>query len=183
MNKDDRIDDTYNHHWGSESDVGPTMPGHVDAPATDNDLSTTTCERCSRDADHEDAERNEFNSDNKGQKTDIVTWDGPRDPENPKNWSKTRKWLIVATTCLMTFCVTFSSSVFSAAVGATAEEFNTSSEVMVLAVSLFVLGIAISESLDFIKRVRSCLMFDGQVQSSMVLSQKYTVALCPYGLA
>ena len=153
MKKDDKIHDTYNRHWPSESDVGSTMLNHVDAPATDNNLSTTTCQRCSRDAYHEDAGRNEFNNGSEREKTNTVTWDGPRDPENPKNWSKTRKWLIVATTCLRAFCVTFSSSVFSAAVGATAEEFNTSSEVMILGVSLFVLGIAISESFGFIKRV------------------------------
>lgn len=87
----------------------------------------------------------DLTNDGDSEKEDIVTWDGPLDKENPRNWSPTRKWLIVATTCLMTFCVTFSSSVFSAAVAATAEEFDTSSEVMVLGVSLFVLGFAISK--------------------------------------
>lgn len=39
-----------------------------------------------------------------------------------------------------TLCVTFASSIFSAATQQTAVHFNTSPEVMVLAVSLFVLG-------------------------------------------
>lgn len=42
----------------------------------------------------------------------------------------------------MTFTVTFASSVFSTATDATAEEFNVSSEVMVLGTALFVLGFA-----------------------------------------
>ncbi|OQE91611.1 hypothetical protein PENNAL_c0009G01763 [Penicillium nalgiovense] len=43
---------------------------------------------------------------------------------------------------MMTICVTFGSSVFSTATKQTARKFNVSSEVMVLAVSLFVLGFA-----------------------------------------
>jgi DHA1 family multidrug resistance protein-like MFS transporter len=31
-----------------------------------------------------------------------VTWDGPNDPTNPQNWSKTRKWLITVLCCIMT---------------------------------------------------------------------------------
>ena len=42
----------------------------------------------------------------------------------------------------MTFCVTFSSSIFSSAVFATADEFDTTSEVMLLGVSLFMVGFA-----------------------------------------
>lgn len=43
---------------------------------------------------------------------------------------------------LMTICVTFASSVFSTATKVTGKKFHVSSEVMVLAVSLFVLGFA-----------------------------------------
>jgi hypothetical protein len=92
MTKDDEVDDTIDRYWLSELDVGSIMPDHVDSPATDNNLSTTTCQWCSRDANHEDAERNELNKDREREKTNIVTWDGPRDPDNPKNWSQTRKW-------------------------------------------------------------------------------------------
>ena len=31
-----------------------------------------------------------------------VTWDGPDDPENPQNWSNTKKWLITSLALLMT---------------------------------------------------------------------------------
>lgn len=29
-----------------------------------------------------------------GPESSTVTWDGPNDPENPKNWSKRRKWAV-----------------------------------------------------------------------------------------
>ncbi|CAG8049002.1 unnamed protein product [Penicillium nalgiovense] len=60
----------------------------------------------------------------------------------PKNFPPWRKWVITIMLGMMTICVTFGSSVFSTATKQTARKFNVSSEVMVLAVSLFVLGFA-----------------------------------------
>lgn len=62
--------------------------------------------------------------------------------ENPRNFSAVRKWIITVMLGIMTFAVTFASSVFSTATIATAKEFNVSGEVMVLGTSLFVLGFA-----------------------------------------
>lgn len=76
----------------------------------------------------------------------IVTWDGPNDPANPKNLPKHRQWMIVISTGLMTFCVSFASSVFSTTTFVTAELFGVSSEVMILGLSLYVLGFAFGMS-------------------------------------
>ncbi|KAK5681352.1 hypothetical protein LTR17_027487 [Elasticomyces elasticus] len=59
----------------------------------------------------------------------LVEWD-EEDVENPMNMSKARKWRISIITALMTFVVSFGSSVFSTATNVTAEEFGVSSEVM-----------------------------------------------------
>jgi hypothetical protein len=32
---------------------------------------------------------------------DFVTWDGPDDPENPKNWSYAYKWWITIIMCIL----------------------------------------------------------------------------------
>ena len=72
----------------------------------------------------------------------LVDWDGPRDPENPLNFTTVRKCWITCMTALMNFIVSFGSSVFSAAVTATAIEFGTSKEVMTLGVTLYVVGFA-----------------------------------------
>jgi DHA1 family multidrug resistance protein-like MFS transporter len=74
--------------------------------------------------------------------THIVGWNGPDDPENPMNWSRAKKWRITMVTAMMTFCVSFASSVFSTATQVTAVEFGVSLEVMILGVSLYVLGFA-----------------------------------------
>lgn len=75
----------------------------------------------------------------------IVSWNGDFDPQNPKNFSPTRKWLIVSTTCAMTFCITFASSIYTSTVTAAGEQFGVSSETMLLGVALYVLGFAAGE--------------------------------------
>ncbi|KAF2165391.1 hypothetical protein M409DRAFT_55797 [Zasmidium cellare ATCC 36951] len=72
----------------------------------------------------------------------IVDWDDENDPGRPKNWSTVRRWAIVVTTTLITFVVSFSSSVFSATLAEVADEFDVSKNVVVLGITLFVLGFA-----------------------------------------
>ena len=68
----------------------------------------------------------------------LVEWDGPNDPENPMNFSRTKKWTMTLTTGLITFVVTFASSIFSTATVETARLFHVSTEVTTLGTSLFV---------------------------------------------
>ncbi|KAH7237044.1 major facilitator superfamily domain-containing protein [Fusarium redolens] len=72
----------------------------------------------------------------------IVGWNGPDDPENPKNWPNRRKWMITVSLGMLTWVVTFASSIFSTATRPAAKEFGVSTEVMTLGTSLFVLGFA-----------------------------------------
>lgn len=69
----------------------------------------------------------------------LVDFDGPDDTENPKNFSKAKKWAITASMGWMTFVVTFSSSIFSVAVEPVSQEFAISRVVATLGVSLFLL--------------------------------------------
>lgn len=36
---------------------------------------------------------------------EFVTWDGPNDPENPKNWSYAYKWWITIIMCILSLDV------------------------------------------------------------------------------
>ncbi|RAQ56976.1 MFS multidrug transporter [Aspergillus flavus] len=60
--------------------------------------------------------------------------------DNPKSWSKGKKWTFTVVASLMTFSATFASSVFSTAEKQTAAEFHVSHEVTILGLSLFILG-------------------------------------------
>jgi len=71
---------------------------------------------------------------------DLVEFDGPDDPGNPKNWSKKRRWIITISGSALTFTVTFSSSIFSVAIDPVAEQYNISKVTSTLGVSLFLCG-------------------------------------------
>lgn len=71
-------------------------------------------------------------------KNNVVAWDGPNDPQNPMNWTKSKKYTVTVFYASLTFCVTFASSVFSTATEVTAKTYGVSSEVMTLGTSLFV---------------------------------------------
>lgn len=88
------------------------------------------------------AEQTILSNKNKTDGFTIVSWDGPKDQQNPQNWSRSRKWLITMLTGAMTFSVSFGSSIFSTTVGVTADYFGVSEEVMILGVTLYVAGFA-----------------------------------------
>lgn len=65
------------------------------------------------------------------------------DPHDAMGFSKGRKWAIAILQSLSTFCVTFASSIFVSGIPGIKKQFNVSSEVAVLGLSLFVLGFAL----------------------------------------
>jgi len=69
----------------------------------------------------------------------FVEFDGPNDPDNPKNWTPKRRWGITISMGLMVFTVTFASSIFSVNIGVVQEKFNVELVTATLGVALFVL--------------------------------------------
>lgn len=65
------------------------------------------------------------------------------DPENPMNWGKIRRWFIACIVTLSVFVVTFTSSAYTESSVEVLKEFNVSTEVFVVGVSVYVLGFAI----------------------------------------
>ncbi|KAF9694261.1 hypothetical protein EKO04_008025 [Ascochyta lentis] len=70
----------------------------------------------------------------------LVEFDGPNDPENPKNWTPKRRWAITVSMGLMVFTVTFASSIFSVNIGVIVQKFDVTLVTATLGVALFVLG-------------------------------------------
>ncbi|EFQ32085.1 major facilitator superfamily transporter [Colletotrichum graminicola] len=74
----------------------------------------------------------------------LVAWDGPNDPGNPKQWSMRRKWAAVFCVSCFTLLSPVSSSMVAPALEAIGSEFNiTSSFEKALVLSIFVLAYAI----------------------------------------
>ncbi|MCJ1343178.1 hypothetical protein MMC31_001370 [Peltigera leucophlebia] len=75
----------------------------------------------------------------------IVWWDEPEDqnPENPMNWSSTKKWINILVISVISFLVPLVSSMLAPGVQLVMEDFNTSSTTFAtFVVSIFVLGFA-----------------------------------------
>lgn len=71
--------------------------------------------------------------------SDLVEFDGPDDPGNPKNWPRKKRWAITISMAAMTFVVTFASSIFAVAIPEVSEEYDVSTVVATLGVALFLL--------------------------------------------
>jgi DHA1 family multidrug resistance protein-like MFS transporter len=72
----------------------------------------------------------------------IVEFNDANDPLHPQNWSLGRKICISATLAYTTFVSSFTSAIYSSAVGEISVNFDISTEVAVLGVTLYVLGFA-----------------------------------------
>ncbi|KAF2767896.1 MFS general substrate transporter [Teratosphaeria nubilosa] len=74
----------------------------------------------------------------------LVTWDGPDDPDNPKNWPKKKKWLATLTVSLFTFISPVSSSMIAPAVAQLMRDLNITASIDgQLAISTFILAFAV----------------------------------------
>ncbi|KAG8857218.1 hypothetical protein FRB96_005893 [Tulasnella sp. 330] len=70
----------------------------------------------------------------------LVKWDGPNDPENPKNWSELKRWYITGVAGLLVLNATFASSAPSGVIDQLTERFGLVEETQVLTIGLFVAG-------------------------------------------
>ena len=75
---------------------------------------------------------------------DLVTWDGPEDPANPKNWSTRAKWGLTVLISTFTFLSPISSSMVAPALGQLGDELGMQSDIEIeMALSIFILGYAV----------------------------------------
>ncbi|KAG7441537.1 MFS polyamine transporter [Guyanagaster necrorhizus] len=71
----------------------------------------------------------------------VIDWNGPDDPENPKNWEFSKRWRATVIVSLFTFISPVSSSMVSPAMEQVAQDLGISSSVeLAMTVSVFVLA-------------------------------------------
>ncbi|KAM0249564.1 hypothetical protein ACHAQJ_008993 [Trichoderma viride] len=74
----------------------------------------------------------------------LVTWDGPQDPENPKNWPNKIKWRYTVAVSFFTFISPVSSAMIAPALSKLGEDLNMKNKLeMELALSIFILAYAV----------------------------------------
>lgn len=69
-------------------------------------------------------------------------WNGPDDPDNPRNWPLWQRVYHTTVPALFAFTVLFGSSVYTPGIPEVMRQFNVSSTVAILPLSLYVLGLA-----------------------------------------
>ncbi|KAK3324107.1 putative MFS transporter [Cercophora scortea] len=75
---------------------------------------------------------------------DLVTWDGPNDPSNPKNWPKSHKWSYTCTVSLFVFISPVSSAMIAPAMAKLGAELGMQTEFEVyLSLAIFILAYAV----------------------------------------
>ena len=126
------------HHLPPSTDEEHGLPLDQNSdhsfPSIDKDI-----EKGDLAGNHNNEEHHDGNNERqKEADTNLVGWDGPDDPQNPQNWPKSKKYTTTIFYATLTFCLTFSSSIFSTATMVTAKQYGVSSEVMTLGTSLFV---------------------------------------------
>ncbi|KAL2149226.1 hypothetical protein VTH82DRAFT_8574 [Thermothelomyces myriococcoides] len=105
-------------------------------PVSDTEAATVVPESDSATAkgDSDGAEEKDPN---------VVTWDGPDDPMNPKNWTMRKKWINIGVLSFSTFVTPLGSSMFAPGIPQILEEFNeTSNTVATFIMSIYILGFA-----------------------------------------
>ncbi|BAE56292.1 unnamed protein product [Aspergillus oryzae RIB40] len=70
----------------------------------------------------------------------LVDWRGPDDPENPQNWSTTKKLLVSSQIWMLTFAIYIGSAIYTPGIEGVSEQFSVSRVAATLGLTLFVLG-------------------------------------------
>ncbi|KAM3464017.1 hypothetical protein MY5147_003340 [Beauveria neobassiana] len=92
----------------------------------------------------EDDDRGSNSKEQHAPDPNLVTWDGPDDVENPKNWSLNKKWLDVILVSLFTFISPISSSMVAPGLPAIGKDLHIDGRTeQVLVMSIFIAAYAV----------------------------------------
>lgn len=112
----------------------PPMASEVAAAAAVEDGTTSS---------HSPSSAASTNS-SSGKDPNLVTWDSPDDPANPRNWPESKRWTVMILVSVFTFMSPLSSSMIAPALPIIAAEFGIDSMVASnITLSIFVLAFAI----------------------------------------
>jgi DHA1 family multidrug resistance protein-like MFS transporter len=77
----------------------------------------------------------------------LVEWDGPNDPDNPKNWSPFKRGFVALSISLLTFSVYIGSAIYTSSEIGLTHEFNISLTKATLGLTLYVMAYGIGPML------------------------------------
>lgn len=111
--------------------------GPASATASGGDTLSASSNNNNNNNDNSDSNITTINGDAENEKsTIIVNWDGPDDPNNPINFTETKKWVIMITIGTATLACTCASSMVASTYEGMMEDFLVSREVATLSLTL-----------------------------------------------
>jgi DHA1 family multidrug resistance protein-like MFS transporter len=76
----------------------------------------------------------------KGKDKHVIDWDGPTDPQNPRNWSRAKKFFVTFEICFLTFSVYIGSAIYTPGLLDVVQVFGVSQVAATLGLTLYVAG-------------------------------------------
>ncbi|PWN44780.1 MFS general substrate transporter [Ceraceosorus guamensis] len=126
-------------------DAAPTSDGEVKSEEKAAEiLQSPSAEKTRPDVEKLEATASQEDGSEPAKDVILVTWDSPESLENPRNWSRARKWSVVNLISIYALLAAAGSSVCAPALPEMAEEFGVTSEIQRnLMLSIFVLAFAL----------------------------------------
>jgi len=76
----------------------------------------------------------------KGKDHHVVDWDGPDDPQNPRNWSRAKRFFVTFEICFLTFSVYIGSAIYTPGLMSVMADFGVAQVPATLGLTLYVAG-------------------------------------------
>lgn len=131
--KDPREEGDVDDEMALEDDTAEVAPEVIDGIAAERDVDVEKARKMERKKSRSQA-----------RDPNLVTWEGPDDPANPKNWSMGRKWAATFVVSSFTLISPVSSSMIAPALPAIGAQFHITDQVQLsLTLSIFLLAYAI----------------------------------------
>ncbi|KAF2255830.1 multidrug resistance protein-like protein [Trematosphaeria pertusa] len=128
----------------------------------------------------------------KGKDLHVIDWYGPDDPDNPRNWSTTKKFFVTFEIVFLTFSVYIGSAIYSAGIIGVQQTFGVSQVAATLGLTLYVAGYGLGpmvwapmSEVPYIGRnpiYISTLSTGGATIADMYRPQKQAYGLCVWGI-
>ncbi|CAA9958331.1 hypothetical protein P3342_003190 [Pyrenophora teres f. teres] len=76
----------------------------------------------------------------KGKDLHVIDWYGPDDPQNPRNWSRWKRYFVTFEICFLTFSVYIGSAIYTPGLMGVMQEFGVAQVPATLGLTLYVAG-------------------------------------------
>lgn len=142
--------DSHDEHLHPELFHGDNKKKPIAPPTTSNlrrsissDSSNAIYEKPHEETEKTSPSDPNIDGEDEGVPLEALDWDGPDDPENPKNWSLFKRWVITMTAATMCLSVTCGSSLFVSGTFDIMKKFHVSQTLVLSGLTFYLIGLSL----------------------------------------